>query len=477
MKEKFNLIRTKIEDMNNILPVTPAAPAKSFGRFFFITGILEVFSSIRLAFFLIFAVITVCAAGTIIAQNGPEELYFSRYGHFAQLIFILSFDDIYHSFIFYFIITLLSLNITICSLRSFLIRSAAGSLKDARFIGVQLVHLSVLVIISGAVLGNVFGYKSYAKLYAGDILRVYDSDYQRLRYKLERADGAARNNYSQAKLDAARLLKEIENTGRGVLFELKIDDFKTEYFTGSGTDKVKSVNSGRVKNWNTYYTLMEEGRKVSSGVIAVNSPLSYKGVDIYQSSYYKTQNQLECVKIRLEYLRPVMKSSPGQISAAVETCAVRLNEIFEFNGIGCEKISTGGDFKIKLESFVSDFRFDQFSREIYSASDYPYNPAFKFSIAFTGKAETETRRVWVFKKMPDFSHPSLKGPEGNFKIAIEELKTREGEASGLQLNYDPGSPVVMAGFFLLSAGFFMSFFFNKKSVFNVNATEEKKLPV
>jgi cytochrome c biogenesis protein len=457
-----------------------------------LASVIKIFSSVRLAVFLLAAVAGLCALGTLVPQLKERAFYEARYGAGAAFIYLFSLEDIYHSFIFYFSVALLSFNIIVCSLRRLRARRAsllggreflsapdmaglkynalvegfdAASLESLMtglkkagykvstgdnagilscraekgryfFAGEQLVHLSIIIIIAGAMIGNLYGYKTYLQLYPGDIAEIPAPDYQRQRAKLQRLTAAAGEKEGSALKKAASLMKEIAAIEERELFSLKINDFKTEYFE-SAPPRATDEGALYVKNWNTYYTIIDGGKELSGGVIAVNSPLGYKGVNIYQSSYFKTYDKLESVKIKVDY------------------CTTNETEILEFNDIGAEKTAAGGKVKIKLASFVADFRFDPNSREIYSASEYPRNPALKFIIS--GPSSADSGSVWVFKNMPDFAGTLLKDLKYDFDLKIESLETAAREATGLQVNYDPGVGIVWAGCALLTLGLFMSF--------------------
>jgi len=465
----------------------------------FLNNAANIFSSVRLAVVLIAMVSLICAAGTFLPQMKPYSFYVERYGGFANLIFLFSLNDIYHSFIFYFAVAFLCLNIFVCTIRRLKGRVRAlsytgeaspeehiGRLKyicsvedfDARrlaafekklkmagyklftktledgtagyaesgryfFAGEQLVHLSIIVIIAGAMIGNIFGYKTYARLYPGDTYKVPAARYQALRNELERLAIRSRETGSDSHVAAGELLKKLEAEGGREIFSLKVTDFTTEYFPSDSTN----TGETHVKNWNTRFTLIDEGREMFSGVISVNSPLRYKGVDIYQSSYYKSQDRIKKLSLTAVYNQ---KSGPAR------------SETLEFKNIGDEKIAEGGKFKFRLSSFVPDFRFDPESREIYSAGDAADNPAVK--LVMTDSLTGGTKPVWLFKNIKGFADSALKESGCGFALDIESLEIAEREGSGLQINYDPGAGLVWFGCFLITCGLFMSFNISRKRI-------------
>lgn len=487
------------------------------------SSVLNIFSSVRLAVFLIAALIFICAAGTLIPQLKDRHFYQAYYGGGANIIFLFSLHDIYHSFIFYFVTALLAMNIAVCSLRRLKARlvsmRSSGVFRDADnisglkyaaaaedfdegrfeafkgrlkaagyalttaedggaggasgfaesgrwfFAGEQLVHLSILVIIAGTMIGNIYGYKTYFRVYPGERISLPAPRYQAVRSRLERLMAEARSAGADPHMAAATLMKELETISAGggrELFGLRVTDFKTEYFEDAAQEKSRDgkENEPSVKNWNTYFTIEDGGRDISSGVIAVNSPLYYKGVNIYQSSYYKTRDRIKSVKIRAE------RSSPGAGGQAVA-------ENLEFKGAGSEASFADGKYRLKLVSFIPDFAIDPVSREIYSAGDSPGNAALKFSIKSADKAETDS--VWLLEISPEFAAKSLKDLKYGFNLSIESIDTLEREASGLQAGYDPGVGVVWLGCFLMTLGLFASFNYTHKRVWFVYDRCAKKI--
>jgi len=465
----------------------------------FLSAAANIFSSVRLAVALIALVSLICSAGTFLPQMKPYSFYIERYGGFANLIFLFSLNDIYHSFIFYFAVAFLCLNIFVCTIRRLKGRvralsytgetspekhiaglkyicsvedfdagrlaafekklkmagyrlytktiesGTAGYAESGRyfFIGEQLVHLSIIVIIAGAMIGNIFGYKTYARLYPGDTYKVPAARYQLLRNELEKLVARSRETGSDSHTAAGELLKKLEAERGKELFSLKVTDFTTEYFPAASP----ATAEAHVKNWNTRFTLIDEGTEKFSGVISVNSPLRYKGVDIYQSSYYKAQDRIKKLILTAVYNQ---KSGPAR------------SETLEFKNVGDEQSLQDGKYKFRLASFVPDFRFDPESREIYSAGDTADNPAVK--LVMTDSLANGTKQVWLFKNIKGFADSTLNESGCGFTIDIENLEISGREGSGLQINYDPGAGLVWFGCFLITCGLFMSFNISRKRI-------------
>lgn len=109
-------------------------------------------------------------------------------------------------------------------------------------LGVYITHLSILIILAGAIIGLFFGYNAYLNLPEGETSSVAYKDRG----------------------------KEIP-----LGFDLRCDNFEVEYYQDS--DMPKSY-----KSWLSVY---KNGNKVKEQVIAVNDPLTYDGITFYQSSF------------------------------------------------------------------------------------------------------------------------------------------------------------------------------------------------
>jgi len=113
----------------------------------------------------------------------------------------------------------------------------------ARF-GVYVTHLSILVILIGAIIGVRFGKKGYVNILEGSSVdSVYSRDNRREEIPLG--------------------------------FSVRCDKFTLEYY--DGTQRPKAYRSELV--------VIDGGKEVLSKKIVVNDPLQYKGYTFYQSSY------------------------------------------------------------------------------------------------------------------------------------------------------------------------------------------------
>lgn len=270
------------------------------------------FASVKLALILLFILAATSIIGTIIPQNNPPNFYVEQYGeNMAGLMQTLQVPDMYNAWWFLLLLNLFSLNLIVCSLeripnvwrlvtkdnldtnperlakmrmhKRFTVTSsreeAIGKVRDfmtnngwradsrdkengtllfaqkgawTRF-GVYVVHLSILVIFLGALIGS-------PKI----------------------ADRLLKNPHFAFK--GSVMLPETEQTshifsfGSGnkipLGFTVRCNYFNIQYYS-----------NGMPKDYLSELTILEDNNEVLTTTIEVNKPLTYKGITFYQSSY------------------------------------------------------------------------------------------------------------------------------------------------------------------------------------------------
>ena len=264
------------------------------------------FASVKLALTTLFLIATTSIIGTIIPQKESFEWYVSQYGaKTAQLFAVLDIPDMYNSWWFISLLFLLGFNLVICSIDRFpavwkqvkadglqagserikkmstqkgwhsdspasgtvpkmieilkkqgwqaaqkqtgretILFSQKGSWTRT---GVYLVHSSILIIFLGAIIGSLGGFKGFVSVpetMARDRIALYGS-------------------------------REMVELG----FEVRCNSFAIEFYA-----------NGMPKEYTSNLTILENGRELLTRNIEVNSPLTYKGITFYQSSYEAYQD-------------------------------------------------------------------------------------------------------------------------------------------------------------------------------------------
>lgn len=266
----------------------------------FIESLWDFFCSLKLSISLLICLALTSIIGTIVPQgNIPPEYLQTISDSKFKLYQSLSFFDMYHSWWFMLLLYLLTVNLVACSIKrlprvwkivsepqltmeeSFekslsqthevkvsgdavekmkgFLRSIMGepvvTEKDGAThlfvqktpwcrLGVYVVHLSIIIIFIGAMIGSFFGYKAMVNIPEG---MAIDTVY---------APGD-----KAIKLD----------------FGVKLEKFSVSYY-----------DTGAPKEFKSILTVVENGQPVKGYEnipIIVNDPLTYKGITFYQSSY------------------------------------------------------------------------------------------------------------------------------------------------------------------------------------------------
>ena len=267
----------------------------------FFQSLWDFFCSLKLAISLIITLAVTSIFGTIIKQGGTMEELQREYSAGAIKLFsALNLFDMYHSWWFILLLYLFTVNLTACSVKRlprvwklaseptplldsglekslsnihvFTAKGTAAQIKERMIVfltanfgaptvserdgeihlfvqkspysrlGVYAVHLSIIVVFIGAIIGSLFGYKAYINIpEGGDIDKVY-----------------------------TRTEQEIP-----LGFKVRCDKFSVTHY-----------DTGAPKEFKSILTVIDNGREViTRRPTIVNDPLTYKGITFYQSSY------------------------------------------------------------------------------------------------------------------------------------------------------------------------------------------------
>lgn len=263
--------------------------------------IWRLFASVQLTIVLLLSLAATSIIGTLIPQNESPSEYVKAFGDFYFRFFqALDLFDMYHSWWFLLLLLLLVLNIIICSidrimasrkilfvrqpqfkfnrfnnakaLKQLDIPSAPETLKQnyqtwwqrkfarvqltdsedgfrlfaekgrwTRF-GVYIVHLSVVILLLGGMIGSLFGFEGFVNLAPGD--------------------------------SADRIRLRNSNQSLPLGFTVRCEDFIVSFYDNGAPELFQSSLS-----------IIENGTTMVEKDIIVNDPLRYKGISFYQASY------------------------------------------------------------------------------------------------------------------------------------------------------------------------------------------------
>ncbi len=259
------------------------------------------FCSVKLTVYILVLLAVTSIIGTVVLQNGSPQQYIDLYGKgMYNLIKVFHIDDMYHAWWFLFLLLLLCINLVVCSVERLSLIWKTIFPKQVRFhpdrflksttkqtvtvehnpdqiadscetwlsrqagpvirqkdqnttllyaekgrwtrLGVFVVHASVLLLLAGALVGAMFGFKASVRIDEGGQIR---------------------------QVFAAKTREPIS-----LDFAIKCNEFEVKFY-----------NTGAPEEFRSNLTIIENGQESLTTDIRVNHPLRYKGINIFQSSY------------------------------------------------------------------------------------------------------------------------------------------------------------------------------------------------
>jgi len=267
----------------------------------FFSRLWKFFASIRLTVVLLLSLASTSIFGTVIPQNQSPADYFHNYGEFFYNFFsVLNIFDMYHSWWFQVLLLMLTINVIVCSLNrlsatwkivfvkipSFNVSKFKSLSNKEEFIsncspedlrskyeqaaskkfsycraeqtdkgfcvlaekgrwtrlGVYTVHLSVILLLLGGLIGSIFGFEGFVNISEGETVNSI----------------------------RLRKTEQIHNLD----FAIRCDDFSVSFY-----------ETGAPKEFRSTLSIIEDGRSVLQKDIIVNAPLHYKGINLFQANY------------------------------------------------------------------------------------------------------------------------------------------------------------------------------------------------
>ena len=262
----------------------------------------DIFASVKLTVVTLTLLAATSVLGTFIPQKADPSFYIRAYGEFAyRLMQVFDILDMYYSWWFQTLIGILAINITVCTIKRWPSIWKIISSKNLRVetikkkspikefsnprhpnellplykayigkkykrveissekpnlmivaekgrwtrLGVPAVHLSIVIILAGALIGSFLGFDGFVNI----------------------PEGQSANSIRLRNSDATLPLG----------FEVRCEDFDVSFY-----------DSGSPKEFRSSLTILENGEKVAEKDIIVNDPLRYKGINFFQSSYGQT---------------------------------------------------------------------------------------------------------------------------------------------------------------------------------------------
>jgi cytochrome c biogenesis protein len=204
-------------------------------------------------------------------------------------------------------------------------------------LGVYITHFSILIILAGAIIGVIFGFKGFLPLQEG------------------------------------KTASTIETRKEKIIplgFAVRCDDFDVDFYG----------NSDMPKDYKSWLTIIKDGKEVVRKIIRVNDPLTYEGVTFYQSSYGIVPSSGGDGIFRFK-----LTSKEGK----TEEVNLKFGESFTIPGT---------EFTGKIEDFSPALAFDATTEKAYTYAEQMNNPAVLIDFSEKGKRKYSG---WILKRYPN----------------------------------------------------------------------------
>ena len=416
------------------------------------------FSSVKLAIVLLIVITLASILGTLIPQGRSGAEYAARYGGLAGLFATLRLTRLYQSGWYLALLLFFALNTAVCTLSRFgpKWRRAFGpaAATDAQAVAAMKIKSRFRLTPPAAAakdrvagLLRSRGYRlteSAAGNGVGLLARKrrlgrFGSDVVHLGLLVILAGGFV-SGLGGRRADLALLEGQTADVPNAA-FRVRLDRFETEYYPQGG-----------VKDWKSTVTVIEGGAPVLTRVVEVNQPLSYRGFSFYQTNYGW---DWETPRLDLE----VRKRADASF---VKALSLKVGERVPVDDADVSHVD--------VRRFVPDFVIGE-GNKVQSRSQEPNNPA---ALVEAWKGEERVFSGWIFAKYPDFGqgHGESRSP-----LVLVLKKYAAAPFSVLQAAKDPGANFIWLGCALVTAGFFLAFYWPPREIRVVLEEAQGKIEV
>jgi len=421
------------------------------------------FISLKLTVVLLLTLAMTSVIGTVLPQNADPDAYRQAFGNMGYRLFsFLDLFDMYHSWWFLLLLTLLTVNIVVCSINrlnaswnfiftrepkfnlenyrgmknriefnvlqnSEIMLPAVKSYLSKHFgysiqqdgqngpvffaekwrwsrLSVYVVHLSIVLLLIGAIIGSIFGFDGYVNIPEGESTRtIY-----------------LRGSSAPMELD----------------FSIRCNDFDVSFY-----------DNGMPKEFRSSLSILEGSEVVLARDIVVNDPLRFRGINFFQSSYGE-----------------MPPSEQSLSSGATITLSVTSKETSKIYSV-----ETGIGKTVQMPENLGTLNLNQFL----SSYDFQGNDLGSTLVGTLKQNDGAIVEIILPVNFPAFDRMIQRlNPDRTdaLSIALQDIENAEALMqakryyTGLQVTKDPGVDVVYAGFILLLAGCAFAFFMSHQQV-------------
>ena len=378
--------------------------------------------------------------GTLIPQNENPGDYIQAYGDFAYKLFsVLGLFDMYHAWWFLLLLLVLTVNIIVCSVERFpaawkVVRSRKRGFSAGRFRKLANRQSFVdprvpedLQAVAESLVAKTFRHRQVEATAGGFVLFAEKRRWTRLGVYVVHTSivllllgsiiGSLFGFEGFVNIPEGETVDTIQlrNEQRRLRldFAIRCDDFDVSFY-----------DTGAPKEFRSNLTILEDGKPVYSKSIVVNDPLRYRGVNLFQSSY-------------------------GQIPSDTVTLGFTSKE----TGMTyLEKMRPGQSFEIPEN--LGTLTLQGLNR----AAEFKGHSIGAAYVATLAKKDAPSVEILLPVRFPSFDRMR----QGAVFIAVSGQE--EKYYTGLQVTRDPGVWVVYAGFILMLAGCFITFFMSHQQI-------------
>jgi cytochrome c biogenesis protein len=441
----------------------------------------DTFASVKLTVFLIFLIAILSSLGTFLPQGEDSVGLADKWGmgvyHTLQ---VLGLTDTYHSWWFVLAIVLIAANLIACTIKrlpkvwrlherteeavlkdsdipksSFTERWAtglsqsqaldlAGGVLSRRYgnlrhfqgegqsavwgekhvpalWGAYIVHLGLMFLLTGGMLGVLFGYSRYLIIPEGasrPVPKVQVDFHPSLQWVTLPG--------TSLQLKVPVLFKRSDGQEP---YEMQLDKFDVDFYPGTAAPKL----------FQSDVKLMKSDQILQNSSIRVNEPLVYQGVRFYQSSYGYEGAHAVHLNVHL----------PGD--PAVYEVWAPYQKRFDLEKTG---------WALEVTDFYPEATMGA-PGQIVKKGDQLNRPAIRLAFYQHGVQKTH---YWMFFPAPGIPYINMSKVEG---LAVEPLHVDPIAYTVLQVNHDPGVPFALIGALIVVLGVILSFYLFYRKVWVV----------